>query len=155
MGARRAACLTAGGSLKMVRRSVLFQPIEPTNQSLQDMGFYLTKAAAASTSVNNFRRGCLNSSSKSLNRVTTQLYLRMKNTNEILYMPVQDSNNECLSLKRVRKENTMPFNFRSLLLLEGIHLILILGGYVLFMASKYGAVDRNASSEVQGLDTCK
>jgi hypothetical protein len=79
----------------------------------------------------------------------------MNKHEQILYTPVENGSNEDLPLKRVRKPSTLRFNFQHLLLLEGIHLVLILGGYILFVAAKYGVTSSNVRLEVHGLDTCK
>lgn len=79
----------------------------------------------------------------------------MSKNKEMQYMPVQDSSNAHLTFERERIESNPTLTFKRLLMLEGFHLVLLLGAYVLYLTAKYRSEEHNEVPKVHGLDTCK
>jgi hypothetical protein len=79
----------------------------------------------------------------------------MDDSKKILYAPVHNSSEEDLALHEIRKPTPPRFKFQHLLLLEGIHLVLLLGAFILYSAVRRNATNSHLQPEAHGLDTCK
>ncbi|EPE24422.1 hypothetical protein GLAREA_08274 [Glarea lozoyensis ATCC 20868] len=77
----------------------------------------------------------------------------MDNSKKILYAPVQNNSEDDLALHEIRKPNKPRYRFQHFLLLEVIHLVLLLGGFVLYSAARRNAINSNIQPEARGLDT--